>query len=652
MGNRSEYTIELNIENGDKTRSTVDAIERGLKSISDASKRGDLSKGMADAKKAAEGLETQLRGIVTGSEDATAEMKAFDRASTKAIADLEKQATALNHALSEQGKQQRARIAEIESELKALGKTAAEKAKKKQLETELKALQKDVVQGSDEELESALKENKAIRARLKLTQQEAKLLTAQRKDSKTLGQLVKADLQALKEKIRLQTQFISQLRTTEGRYKAIKKAAGTIGAGAMKAAKGIGLGVGGALMAIGGAAVAGANDQVTREREAGRIRASLSDEEKKTILGEIYMASGADYSSIVDAINRVVSVLGNTSKDELTQAAIAEVRFPGAAAMYRQQNVGKVTAADFSQYAGKMRAIQGATGATVDQITQSTDKIANLRQSAFSNASMTELQSLYLALQNSGAYDNQEELDTAFRRFVHAQKGSGKSVFDFAAGFDWEKTAYGRTNRQQVATAIGNLDWGRLASAASSTGGIQETDAEQTARKMRELEVRKNQILSKMLEALAPVIEAIDVKELSTFFDAMIRLAKDISPVISKIVSFATDTLAKLVQIIETLYEWVKDSAFGQYIAENIPAFANGGVTSMPSLVGERGPEAVIPLSYDRSARAGNIMQTISQTFNMQGNETTTLSLSKAVNSRGFQRAMGNMAYLNNRLGR
>lgn len=651
---KTSYTIELDIAKGDRTRATVDAIERGIKNITDASKSGDLSKGMADATKAAEALEKQIKDIVSGSEDATAEIKAFDKASTKAISDLEKQAVALNHALSEQGKQQRARISEIEEELSKLSNSNKEKAKRKQLENELKTLQKDIVRGSDEELQKALKENQTIRARLRLTQTELRLQQTQKKESKTLSQLIINDLSQLKEKIRLQTEFIRQLKTTEGRYLAIKKAAGTVARGAAKAAGAIGLGVGGTAMAMMGAAMAGAQGEVARESEARRIRASLSDDDKKSLLGELYMARGGDYSSIVDAINRVTSVLGaGAGKSELMQATTAELAYPGITAVLRQQNTGGVTAGLYSELAGQWRAIQSATGASVEQLTQNAGLIANRRASDFSGARQTELLAVRAQLQTSGAFDSEEELQRAFNRFVRAQKTSKKSPFELAQEWStsgqWEKTAYGQTNRQQ-ARVLRGIDWGTLASATRTTGGIQETDAEKTARKMREIEEKKNQILGKMIEALAPVFEEIDVQQLSEFIKTIIT---DLAPAISKIAKFTSETIGSLVETIQEFIETLRNSKIGELMGiQATPQLAAGGVTSMPSLCGERGPEAVIPLGYDRSARAGNIMQNISQTFNMAGNETTALSLSKAVQSRAFTRALSNANSLSARLGR
>lgn len=676
MGNRvSQYTIELDIAQGDKTRATIDGIERGLREISDAAKGGALADGMARADKAAQGLESTINGIAASGEDATEAMEAYEKAASRAIGDLERQAVSLNHALSAQGKEQRARISEIEKELAALEKTKENAEKRKSLESELRTLKKSVVQGSDEELKKALLQNKTIRARLKMAQESEKMKRAEVKAEKGLSALIKSDLSALKERLREQFKFISALNTTEGRYKALKKAAAAVGTGGARIARGAAKAAaigGGMILGIGAAAVASAGTEVERAHEAQRIKAGgLSDDEKRELMSRVYINTGADYTSIVDAINRVHGVIGNAGKDELIEAATAEVQFPGAAALFRQQTTERPTSADFGEYAARLGAVRAATGATAEQMQASSGVVANLGQGRFASATQTDLQALYLALQNSGAFDTQEELDKAFSRFTSAQSKSGKDLFEMAKSWDWGRGA-SATNRQQAAAAIANVDWSRIAVAARETGPTSQSASEETARKLREFEIKKDEILMKFLDAMLPIIDAITPQELSEVFGALADLTKTLvkeipslfgeGGLIRSLIDYMKMVRQYLPAAIQVLKNWFGDGTpkrtdtFGgivkmasEYV---LPQRASGGVVSMPSLVGERGPEAVIPLDYSRSARAGNIMQNITQTFQMAGNETTALSLANVVKTRGFQRALGNASALNARLGR
>lgn len=661
---RSEFVIELNIEKTDATIKAVDQIERSLKSISDTAKSDELAKGLESANTQAKALADKMNELASSEEDSTKEIEAYGRAATRAVQQLEKQYALINYSLSEQGKEQRARIAELSAELTKLGNTKEERAKAKELEKEISKLKKDVLNFTDEELEKALELNSATRATLTISQKEAKLRQAEVKSHKTLGQLVKADLKAVNEKIRAQFKFIDALKTTEGRYNLIKKAAEKAGKASLQIAKVAGGAVIGGALALGGAAIASAGAQVDREREVNRIKGSLSTDEKSQVLGEVYAATGADISTIVDAINRVHSVLGNAKSEDVIEAATAEVKMPGMAALFRQQNTGAVGSKDFTALLNRRKAMQSLTGASTEQMAQSSSYIANLRQSSFSNASQADLETLYLALQNSGAFDSDEELQRAFRSFVRTQKTSNLDVFELAKKWQesgqWARTAYGATNKTQVLNSIGNLDFGSMATQSRITDYSKpaETDAEMTARKLRELEETKNRILVKVLSAIAPVLEKIDATELEKMFDAALKFFEKVTPplmdFISKALTFITKLLDDNPNGLQGQGVVEKDLGNGMVQMQTFtgPMRANGGLAAVPSIVGEAGPEMVIPLDPSRQARGRELTQNLTQYFNLSGSETTTLSLSQAVKSRDFTTAVNHNAYISRRLGR
>lgn len=665
----SSYTIEMQIQNGDNTRRIVDDIERGLKNIYTTATQDNLTQSLENANKQAKELSNQIKNIDINTDEATKQIDAFNRSAEKTIKDLEKQADALTYSLSQDGKLQRQRIEALKQELTTLGNTKKEKQRQKEIEKEIAQLQKIVVVGSDEELQKALQLNRATRATLRLQTQENRIRQQQARSNNTISKLVQADLKALKEKLKLQFQFIQSLRTTEGRYKAIKAAAakaGQVGVAVGKAGlKGAGM-VAGTALALGGIALSQSQNVVDKERQANRIKGALSKDEKQNLLSDLYIQTGADYTTIVDAINRVIGVLGTGTKpQDLLQAASTEIRYPGAAAIFRQQNAQNPTTQDFVAYGNRMKSIQTSTGASIEQITESAQKVANLRQSSFSNASMTELQSLYLALKNSGGFDTDEELDRAFRSFIRTQRDSNKSVFKLAKEWQqsgqWTRTAYGATNKQQVISAIGNLDLGSIEASSKTLSTDQMmTDAEKSAMKMRQIEESKNVLIMKLVEALAPVFDSIDVNEVSDFFAWVLT---EMKPLFVKMV----DDLKTITTAIKDIYGKFKEYGgdlgdLEKYSKMLIPGVglisaatmkkANGGVVSMPSLVGERGDEMVVPLDYSRNARGVQLTQNLVQHFSMSGNETTALSLSKAVASRDFTRAMANNSFMNSRLGR
>ena len=675
MADKISYEIQLEIEGGDHVSAQIDSVERALKDITDDAKKLNFDSAVESVK----ALERQMNAVYESEDDATKAAEAFERASNKAYAELEKSAVRINHALSESGRLQRERIKELEAERASLDKTAESKARQKEIDAELRDLRKQVISASDDELNAMLQQNVAARTRLKLMQQTAKQQKTEQKQQKTLKQLIAEDLKPLKEKIAAQKEFIKSLSTTEGRYLALKKAAKGVYNLGGKALKGAGI-VAGAAMAIGGMAIASAGKQVEQETEARRIKGSGSLEEKQNLLLDLYAQTGADYSSIVDAINRVYGLLGNISKDEMIEAATAEIKMPGAAAILRQQNTAPVKAQDFTAYLNRMRSIQGFTGASTEQITNSTNYISNLRQRSFSNASEAELQTLYLALQNSGAYDNEEELQRAFERFVRIQRDSGEDVFALAQKWqnngEWLKTSYGATNKTQAANTLKNLDFGRMGEMNRKIvyDRPEETAAEKTAREMRDLETTKDKFLIQVLKAIQPLL-ANDM--LSNILESGLKLigklAEFLIPVLEKIAPYVDEFIRHILKLIG-LAQSVIDGIMKQNeqqtqrqakaaqegnvagMIANRSGFdrvhADGGIAAIPSICGEGGfPEFVIPTDPARRGRAEQIMAQVSQTFNMSGSETTAMSLAQAVRSRQFAYETGRIGMLNRRLG-
>lgn len=677
MPEKTRYEIQLEIEGGDLVSAQIDKIDRALLDVSKNAK----SLNFEAANQTLADLERQMNELAESGEDATEQMEAFDRASNKAYTELERAAVRLNHSISEQGKAQRERIKELEQERAAIDKTAEGKARAREIDKELKDLRRQVVDVSDDELSTMIKQNVQARARIKLLQQTAKQQKTEQKQQKTLLQLIKEDLKPLQEKLKLQKEFIKSLRDTEGRYNALKrvaKGAMSVGGAALKGAGA----VAGGLMAIGGMAVASANKFVDREREADRLKISGSREDKVNLIGDLYAKTGADDTSIVDAINRVYTVLGNISREEIIEAATAEIRMPGAAALFRQQNTNPVSAKDFTAYFNRLRGIQGATGATREQITSSSDYIANLRQSSFTNASETDLQALYLALQNSGAFDTDEELQRAFASFVRKQKDSGVDVFTLAKQWqdngNWTRTAEGNTNKTQAANAIKNLDFERMGALSKTLDyqAPQETASEKTARQMRTLETLKDKLLIQVLESLQDMIKTGDLKSLITGALDLIKLmVKFLTPVIQKLlpyvdkfIRFIIERIGALAEYTEAIKEQNKKQAERQVEAaqskspakiiaarsglDHAMKFANGGITSLPSICGEAGfPEAVIPLDPSRSGRAAQIMQQVSQTFNMGSNESNVMSMASALRSSSWAYESGRISALSRRRG-
>ena len=109
---KTRYEIELAIEGADKLNSQVGRIDRALQDVSNNAK----SLNFEAANQTLADLERQMNELAESGEDATEQMEAFDRASNKAYAELERAAVRLNHSISESGRLQRERIKELEQE--------------------------------------------------------------------------------------------------------------------------------------------------------------------------------------------------------------------------------------------------------------------------------------------------------------------------------------------------------------------------------------------------------------------------------------------------------------------------------------------------------------------------------------------------------
>ena len=699
MARVSSYKINLDLESSDETKKTIVSFEKSLDRISKSAKEAgkqtgaDLTKSLKEAQSEAERLAKEVDKVAEGGEDAEEAIAAYGKAAGKAISELEKQNAKMLYSTTEQGKVERERLATLREEYKELSKDNTKKKEAKSILKEIKSIEKNVVDLSDDELKDAIKINRQTRATLKLAQVNAKNKKLEVKQEKSLKQLFKDDISLIKDKIKKQWEFVKSLKSTEKQYNLIKKAAKGIGKGAVKGVAGAGkLAVKGAGVAgmaagmLGGMAISGAEEQVTKEQEARRIKGSMSTQEKQKLLSDVYIRTGGDYAEIVNAIGRVQSVLGSSlDKEKLKEAAVAEMQFPGAAAMFMQQTDGKSGATDFTVYANRMKAVQGQTGASIEQIQAATEKISNMSQGRFSNSAMTDMQSVYLALQNSGGYGSEDELNKAFDAFAKQQSESGQDVFEFAKNFNWAKYSTGDQNKAQAVNALANVDWGGLSEKARSVSTEDKRSvSERTAEKMRGLQQKLSELQIRILETLEPLLSKImklfegeDGKKIMDGLVSLVEVAGSVIVPVFKVLKWFMDKIKPVTDAltsgIKKLAEWLgakfddegNSETFDEKIQRQSEDFnrrqreggysghaeANGGIVTMPSLCGEAGAEMVVPLSHERSARAGNLIQNYNQNFSMNGNETTALSLARAVKSRSFSNAMSNAQFLFSRGG-
>lgn len=726
MSRTSEYTLDLVVKD-DQAREALNEIAEGFDAIGKKAKESIKSEDVDSQIKAiaakSDAMIAKVRDMAVSSPvDFDVYFKTFSGGAKKAIGELEKQYASLVPTL---------KVVEALEAKRSQFEAEKEKATKLReqcrLEREIQAINEQLDVPNRKNIRSLIQQNRQIRANLETAkrssqadliatkkkealEKQAQLrdrvneirakkkhlfdqtelkaahqkLTEQEKLVKAIKQAEKSNLANVKA-VQAQAKAVNEviIRTTalQKVWNGIKLTGKLVNSGIQNTYNITGMVGGAARTAIGAGkaafgmvsgAISGvasvADREVEKERLANRVK-GFSMDDAKDMLSQIYIQTGADYGVIVDAINRVQNVLKSNNMDELIAAAATEIRYPGAAQTFASANTEADTA-NFLRYGNRLKAMQNATGASDEQVQASTELINNLKPDAFKSASVTDLQTVYLGLQNSGAFDNQDELDKAFKKFVSEQSKSGQNAFEFAQNYDWSKTISGERNRLQASNTLSKLDWGKLGGALNRQNEQQsqeKSSAEMMAMRMRQMEEKKNELMLKLVPAVLPIVEKvanlISGPEGSKIVDGFVNLFQAVIPALDPIIKLLEPAL----RVVSNVLNWLSETIIPKMLsvfnaiadffgADNgeeyaMPQDAAGGVAFMPSIVGERGPEAIIPLDYSRAQRAENIANTVNQTFNMGSTQTTALSLAQAVRSRDFTRAMTDNQFFTRRCG-
>lgn len=715
MSRTSEYTLDLVVKD-DQAREALNEIEEGFKAIGKEAKESiksdDVDSQLKTIAAKSNAMIAKMQDMAVSSPvDFDIYFKTFSGGAKKAIKELETQYASLVPTLKE--------VEDLESKRSAL---EAEKEKattlreRCRLEREIQAINEQLDVPNRKNIRSLIQQNRQIRANLETAKRssQADLIAIKKKEAlekqsqlrsrvneirakkkhlfdqtelkaahqklaeqeklvKAIKQAEKSNLANVKA-IQAQAKAVNEVvvRTTalQKAWNGVKLAGKIVNSGIQNAYNISGMVGGAARTAIGAGkaafgmvsgAISGvvsvADREVEKERLANRVKGFGMDD-AKDMMGQLYIQTGADYGVIVEAINRVQNVLKSKDKGELIAAAATEIRYPGAAQSFASSTT-EADAANFTRYRNRLKAMQNATGASDEQVQASNELINNLRPESFKNASMTELQTIYLGLQNSGAFDSQEELDKAFKHFVRERAESGQNAFEFAQKYDWNKTVVGNRNKLQASNTLAQIDWGKMGGALNKPDeqtSQGQSSAETMAMEMRQLEEKKTELMLKLIPAVLPIVEKLAdlitgptgskiIDGLVSLFETVIPMLEPVFDVLKKVMDFLNSYVLKPLK--EAL-EWIAKK-FGDDKAT--PQDAAGGLAFMPSIVGERGPEAIIPLDYSRAQRAENIANTVNQTFNMGNSQTTALSLAQAVRSRDFTRAMTDNQFFTRRCG-
>ena len=541
-----------------------------------------------------------------------------------------------------------ARDEEIEKlKAKKVSVTANAKLTQKERLEELKALDESI-----KSLETEKQQIKAKKEELKLRIKESRLLEKVEKKFKRQFNEESKKYKLAKNVVKLQEKLVGLLE----KESKLRKAIGVVGRTSFKVAKfgvktaakagiigaKLGVGMAGAGAALLGAAGGTANDAAEKERALSALKSGIDP----SVVDQVYVKTGMDYETIVAAINNLSDVTKDSAA--LVQGAVLEIRNPGA---------GKLLLSTTNMDKGNISKLDNAI-AQIKKQTGAQDMSAALESATKSKlvtgkkVSQTEYIQAFAALQQRGFDEDQIE------KII---KDAASKEGDFIDNLN--KADLGRYTRdKQMKNRLANTQLGLEKLDLNKES--ESSTAQSTAEKLRAFELKKNELLVKFLPVVESVVESLSnvlkgdgVKKVA---DGLVSLFTSVFPLLTTVLELLAPILEPLGKVIGWLARMATDF-IGEFVKPLVMRVkdaivaaldpfsddddelaggkkAQGGIVTAPSLVGEAGPELVLPLDYSRAGRTNQIIQNFNtnQSFNMASNQQTPLAFSQAVGNNKF----------------
>ena len=421
-------------------------------------------------------------------------------------------------------------------------------------------------------LETQIKQKKQDVELLKLERAKAKARIAEKKflgnKFNTESKLVKLHQKAVELQIKMNNLLAkeSKLKSAALGVAKVGKKVGSAGLKAGKVAlKGLGM-AGMAVGAIGGAAIAAAGDQVEKEKALKSLKSGIDP----TIADRVYVQTGADYNSIVSAINALSKVTKDSG--QLIQGAVLEIQNPG---------IGKMLLSTSMSGTGNLGNLKNH----IDQIkkqTGSQDLSAALEASTKSRAvtkgrvSQTEYIQAYAALEAQGL--DEETINRVIRK-VSDQKGNFIENLNKT-----DLSRYGKDAQERIRLGKANLGLEKLNDEA-----VEKTAAEKVQEKMRELSLKKDELLVKILPLASKLLDALKPALLDKLIDVVVKLADAITPALENLLTILEPLIDAVMPVIDELLtpllKWYSDVQ--KKLIENVlkPVLEWLKTTGFPALI-------------------------------------------------------------------
>lgn len=471
----------------------------------------------------------------------------------------------LNELETQYGKVVDDNVDKLKSEIDAL------EAKKVNItaNTELTEKQRDA---AIQMLETQIKQKKLDTELLKIEKAKAKARVAEKKllgnKFDTESKLVKLHQKAVELQIKMNNLLAkeSKLKSAALGVAKVGKKVGSAGLKAGKVAlKGIGM-AGMAVGALGGAAIAATGDRVEKEKALKSLKSGIDP----TIADRVYTQTGADYTTIVSAINALSKVTKDSG--QLIQGAVLEIQNPG---------IGKMLLSTSMSGTGNLGNLKNH----IDQIkkqTGSQDLTAALEASTKSRAvtrgrvSQTEYIQAYAALEAQGL--DEETINRVIRK-VSAQKGNFIDNLNKT-----NLSRYGKDAQERIRLSKANLGLEKLNDKA-----VEKTSAEKIQEKMRELNLKKDELLVKLLPIAEKLISAIKPAIFDKLIAVVVKLADAITPALENLLTILEPLIDAVMPVIDELLtpllKWYSDVQ--KKLIENVlkPVLEWLKTTGFPALI-------------------------------------------------------------------
>lgn len=528
----SQYNIELKLASDSANKAVLDELNKSFKGIDDQVKKT---------------TDESLRDLNVS----------FDKLlqSTKDLNVLEQQ----------YGKVIDNNVDKLKSEIDAL------EAKKVNIaaNTDLTEKQRDA---AIQILETQIKQKKQDVELLKLERAKAKARIAEKKflgnKFSTESKLVKLHQKAVELQVKMNKLLAKESKLKSAALKVAKvgKKVGSVGLKAGKVAlKGIGM-AGMAVGALGGAAIAATGDRVEKEKALKSLKSGIDP----TIADRVYTQTGADYTTIVSAINALSKVTKDSG--QLIQGAVLEIQNPGIGKMLLSTSMSGT--GNLGNLKNHIDQIKKQTGS--QDLTQALEASTKSRAVTKGRVSQTEYIQAYAALEAQGL---DEETISRIINKVSAQKG------DFIENLNkTDLSRYGKDAQERIRLSKANLGLEKL-----NDKEVEKTSAEKIQEKMREISLKKDELLVKLLPIAEKLLSAIKPAIFDKLIGVVVKLADAITPALENLVTILEPLIDAVMPVIDELLtpllKWYSD--IQKKLIENVikPVLEWLKTTGFPALI-------------------------------------------------------------------